>query len=103
MLRDVSAAVTPTRDLNHWRSASTSVMSAIGVPQIADRLPVAPLILLATGGVLYSVGAVVYALKRPDPWPRTFGFHEVFHALVVAAAVVHFVAMAGWVVPFAAG
>lgn len=76
---------------------------AIGIPQIADRLPATPLVLLAVGGVLYTVGAVVYALKRPNPWPRTFGFHEVFHALVVAAAIVHFVAMAGWVVPFASG
>jgi hemolysin III len=75
---------------------------AIGIPQIVDRLPAAPLVLLATGGVLYTVGAVVYALKRPNPWPRVFGFHEVFHALVVAAAVVHFIAMAGWVIPFAA-
>jgi hemolysin III len=76
---------------------------AIGIPQIADRLPATPLVLLAVGGLLYTVGAVVYALKRPNPWPRVFGFHEVFHALVVAAAVVHFVAMAGWVVPFASG
>ena len=75
---------------------------AIGLPQIVDRLPTAPLVLLATGGLLYTVGAVVYALKRPNPWPRVFGFHEVFHALVVVAAVVHFIAMAGWVVPFAA-
>jgi hemolysin III len=74
----------------------------IGMPQIVDRLPTAPLVLLAVGGVLYTVGAVVYAFKRPNPWPRVFGFHEVFHALVVLAAVAHFVAMAGWVVPFAA-
>ena len=46
-------------------------------------------------------GAVVYALRRPNLWPRTYGFHEVFHTLVIAAAVVHFVAMAGWVVPSA--
>ena len=51
------------------------------------------------GGVLYSAGAIVYATRRPDPWPRTFGFHEVFHALVVAAVVAHFVAIAGWIVP----
>jgi hemolysin III len=70
-----------------------------GVPQLVERLPAAPLALLALGGVLYTAGAVVYATRRPDPWPRTFGFHEVFHALVVAAAVAHFVAMAGWVVP----
>ena len=59
----------------------------------------APFVLFAAGGVLYSVGALVYAIQRPNPWPRTFGFHEVFHALVIAAAAVHFVAMAGWVIP----
>ena len=50
--------------------------------------------LLATGGVLYTVGAVVYARRRPDPAPRVFGYHEVFHALVIAAAAVHFAAIA---------
>jgi hemolysin III len=70
-----------------------------GLPQLLDRLPAAPLLLLLAGGLLYSVGAAVYAAQRPDPWPRTFGFHEVFHALVIAAAIAHFVAMAGWVVP----
>jgi len=69
-----------------------------GLPQLLDRLPAAPLLLLLAGGLLYSAGAAVYAAQRPNPWPRTFGFHEVFHALVVAAAVAHFVAMAGWVV-----
>jgi hemolysin III len=73
-----------------------------GFPQLMDRLPVAPLILLAAGGLIYTLGAAVYAMRFPDPWPRTFGFHEVFHALVVAAAVVHFVAIAGWIVPGAA-
>ena len=57
--------------------------------------------LFGAGGLLYSAGAVIYALRRPDPWPSTFGFHEIFHALVVAAAVTHFVAMAGWVIPSA--
>ena len=55
--------------------------------------------LFAAGGVIYTVGAVVYASRRPNPWPRTFGFHEIFHALVIAAATVHFVAIAGWVIP----
>ena len=59
----------------------------------------APFVLFAVGGVLYTLGAVVYASQRPNPWPRIFGFHEIFHALVIAAAVVHFVAMAGWVIP----
>ena len=75
---------------------------AIGLPQIVDRLPTAPLVLLAAGGVLYTVGAVIYAVKRPNPWPTAFGFHEIFHLLVVLAALAHFIAMAGWVVPFAA-
>jgi hemolysin III len=60
---------------------------------------VAPTLLFLAGGLLYSAGAVVYARKRPDPWPRVFGFHELFHALVIAAALLHFVAMAGWVIP----
>jgi hemolysin III len=62
----------------------------------ALRLQLAPVFigLLAAGGVTYSLGAAVYALRRPDPFPRIFGYHEVFHALVVAAAVLHFVVVA---------
>ena len=47
--------------------------------------------MLAIGGALYSAGAIVYALKRPKLWPRVFGFHEVFHLLVIAASAVYFV------------
>lgn len=50
--------------------------------------------LLAVGGGLYSLGALAYGLRRPDPWPRVFGYHEVFHALVVLAAGCHFAAIA---------
>ena len=71
----------------------------IAFPELSAKLDVAPLVLFGAGGLLYSAGAVIYALRRPDPWPSTFGFHEIFHALVVAAAVTHFVAMAGWVIP----
>jgi hemolysin III len=49
--------------------------------------------LLAVGGVLYSAGGVVYALKRPNPSPRWFGFHEVFHAMTLGAYVVHYIAV----------
>ena len=70
-----------------------------GVPQIAARLPLTPLLLLAAGGALYIAGATVYATRRPDPWPARFGFHEVFHTLVIAAAASHFVAMIAWVAP----
>ncbi len=54
---------------------------------------------LAAGGLLYTAGAVVYARRRPDPWPGTFGYHEVFHALVVAAAALHYAVIAFAVVP----
>jgi len=72
------------------------------LPALLDRVGLTATVLFATGGALYSIGATVYAVRRPDPWPRVFGFHEVFHSLVIAAAVVHYIAMAGWVVPHAA-
>jgi hemolysin III len=72
-------------------------VAVAAMPQLVHALDVAPLILLALGGVLYSLGAVVYATQKPDPWPRVFGFHEVFHALVILAATVQFTALAGWV------
>ena len=48
-------------------------------------------LLLLGGGVLYSLGAATYATKWPNPWPGTFGFHEVFHTLTIAAFVTHYV------------
>jgi len=68
-------------------------------PQLPTQLSTAPLLLLAVGAIVYIAGAAVYATRRPNPWPAVFGFHEVFHALVVIAAISHFVAFAGWVVP----
>jgi hemolysin III len=76
-------------------------VSVIAIPQLLAELTPAPLVLLVAGGVLYSVGAAVYALKRPDPWPRTFGFHEIFHAFVIAAAAAQYIAVIGWVLPAA--
>jgi len=76
-------------------------VALIAIPQLVRGLPAAPLALLALGGVLYSIGAVVYARKRPDPWPQVFGFHELFHAFVVAAAIAHAVAIGGWIIPLA--
>jgi hemolysin III len=73
-------------------------VAVLAFPQLSAALPTAPLVLIALGGVLYTVGAVVFSVQRPDPWPRVFGFHEIFHAFVIIAAVAHFVALAGWVV-----
>lgn len=74
-------------------------LAVIAIPQLLGELGVAPLVLLGAGGVLYSVGAIIYASQRPDPWPRTFGFHEIFHALVIAAAAAQYTAVIGWVLP----
>ena len=86
-----------------WLSSSTYVVlgwvALLAAPQLVSSLPIAPLVLVALGGVLYTVGAIVFAMGRPDPWPRVFGFHEIFHVFVILAAVAHFVAMAGWIVP----
>ena len=57
---------------------------------------VAALVLLLAGGALYTIGAVMYALRRPDPWPATFGYHEFFHAATVLAWACHHVAI--WLV-----
>lgn len=54
---------------------------------------------IAAGGLLYTVGAVVYASERPNPWPRVFGYHEIFHALVIAAAALHYAVIAFAVLP----
>jgi hemolysin III len=58
---------------------------------------------LAGGGLLYTLGAVVYASERPNPWPRTFGYHEVFHAFVLAAAALHYAVIYFAVLPHARG
>jgi len=73
-------------------------VAVIALPQMVSALPLTPLVLMGVGGVLYTIGAIIYALGRPNPWPRTFGFHEIFHVFVILAAVAHFVAMAGWIV-----
>ena len=72
------------------------------LPVVADawhHLGVAGFVLLLIGGLLYTSGAVVFAFRRPDPWPDTFGFHEVFHLLTIAAAALHYVAFAFFVLP----
>jgi hemolysin III len=62
-------------------------------PTLWRHLGVASFSLLLTGGLVYSAGAVVYATRRPDPWPAVFGFHEVFHALVIAAGLLFYAAI----------
>ena len=60
---------------------------------LLDGAGVAAMVLLAVGGGLYSIGGILYALRWPDPWPQTFGFHEFFHACTAVAAICHYIAM----------
>ncbi|WP_235949553.1 PAQR family membrane homeostasis protein TrhA [Candidatus Frankia alpina] len=63
------------------------------IPELAHRAGIASMVLLLVGGVCYSLGAVVYAARRPNPAPATFGYHEVFHAFTLVAATCHYIAL----------
>ena len=65
----------------------------IAVPQFFSALGVAAAVLVLVGAAMYTLGAIGYAAAWPNPFPRTFGFHEVFHVLVIAAALTQFVAL----------
>jgi hemolysin III len=89
-----------------WLTAASYValgwFAIVAVPQIAEHAGAGALVLLALGGLAYTLGAVVYASQRPDPRPQTFGYHEIFHVLVVVAAAAHFTAIAAFAVPHGA-
>ncbi|MFL5869076.1 MAG: hemolysin III family protein [Thermoleophilaceae bacterium] len=68
-------------------------------PDLIDRIGVGGVAMVAAGGILYTLGAVVYATRRPDPVPTVFGYHEVFHALVIAAAALQYAVVAFFVIP----
>jgi hemolysin III len=69
------------------------------VPQLLRTMGGTGFALLLTGGLAYTAGAIVYARKKPDPYPRVFGYHEIFHACTVVGAVLHFVAIAAFALP----
>jgi hemolysin III len=73
-------------------------VGVVALPQLAHTAGIAAVILLAIGGLAYTVGAVVYALRRPDPVPAVFGYHELFHALTLVALTCQYVAIAFFVV-----
>jgi len=89
-------------DAPKWLTAIVFIalgwVGVVAIPELLD-LGVAPTVLVVVGGGLYTLGALAYAFKRPNPRPATFGYHEIFHVLVVAAAAVHFVAIAAFVLP----
>ena len=85
-----------------WLSAVTGVgvgwAGVAAMPQVVQNAGWAAFSLLAAGGLAYTAGAVVYAVKRPNPVPAVFGYHEVFHALTLVAVTCQYVAIAFWVV-----
>jgi hemolysin III len=74
-------------------------IGALGFPAIVVEAGIGAGALIAVGGVLYTAGAIVYARQRPDPSPAVFGYHEIFHVLVIAAAAAHFAAIAIYALP----
>ena len=85
-----------------WLSAALGIalgwVALVALPQLAHNEGLAPLFLLVAGGVAYTAGAVVYAVRRPDPLPRVFGYHELFHALTIVALSCQYVAIAVFIV-----
>ena len=71
------------------------------MPRLVSNIGAVGVGLLALGGIGYIAGAIIYARQRPDPWPRTFGFHEIFHSLVIIAALLQWLVITDWVLPAA--
>lgn len=90
-------------DAPKWLFALVYVLLSLVTGAVFGELPAAIGWLgvagLMTGGLLYVIGAIVYASGRPNPWPRVFGYHEIFHALVIAAAGLHYAVIAFAVLP----
>jgi len=103
----IAGAIVETIWIDHPKWVAAIIYMALGwvavaaFPQLWMDMGVTGTLLVAAGGLLYTAGAVVYATQRPDPSPRVFGYHEVFHALVIAAAAAHFSAIAFFALPAA--
>jgi hemolysin III len=92
-------------DAPKWVAAvvyiGVGMIGAVGFPAIVAEAGVVAGLLIAAGGALYASGAIIYAVQRPDPVPAVFGYHEIFHVLVIAAAAAHFAAIALFALPAA--
>jgi hemolysin III len=93
-----------TLRLPRWVSTALYIglgwVSLIAIPGMLEAIGWTGLMVLAAGGVSYTVGAVIYALKRPNPFPRVFGFHEIFHLFVIAGSVAFAVVVCVWALPY---
>jgi hemolysin III len=88
-------------DAPGWLGAATYIsvgwIAVIALPELVDRLGIPAVAAMALGGIIYSTGGVIYARKRPDPVPSVFGYHEVFHLLVIVAAGLQYAVVAFWI------
>jgi hemolysin III len=101
----VAGAIVEMIWIDHPKWASALIYLSLGwvavatFPELWTSMGAAGTLLVAAGGLLYTAGAVVYAIQRPNPNPAIFGYHEVFHLLVIAAAIAHFSAVAFFALP----
>ena len=101
----IAGAIVEMIWIDHPKWASALIYLSLGwvavatFPELWSSMGVAGTLLVAAGGLLYTAGAVVYAIQRPNPNPAVFGYHEIFHLLVIAAAVAHFSAVAFFALP----
>jgi hemolysin III len=101
----IAGAIVEMVWIGHPKWVSAAVYLTIGwvavaaFPELWSGLGPTAALMLAGGGLLYTAGAIVYAVQRPNPSPAIFGYHEVFHAFVLAAAVLHFSVIAFWAMP----
>lgn len=89
-------------DAPRWVAAAFGItlgwVAVVALPELAGRLSAVAIALLLAGGIAYTAGGVIYACRRPDPLPSTFGYHEVFHALTIVAVACQYVAIAFFVI-----
>jgi hemolysin III len=101
----IAGAIVEMIWIDHPKWASALIYLSLGwvavatFPELWSSMGVAGTLLVAAGGLLYTAGAVVYAVQRPNPSPAIFGYHEIFHLLVIAAAIAHFSAVAFFALP----
>jgi hemolysin III len=103
----IAGAIVEMIWIDHPKWASALIYLSLGwvavatFPELWSAMGIGGALLVAVGGLLYTAGAVVYAVQRPNPSPAIFGYHEIFHLLVIAAAVAHFSAVAFFALPHA--
>ena len=101
----IAGAIVEMIWIDHPKWASALIYLSLGwvavatFPELWSAMGIGGALLVAVGGLLYTAGAIVYAVQRPNPSPAVFGYHEIFHLLVIAAAIAHFSAVAFFALP----